>query len=1175
MSEEEQTKPLVCDHFEPQAWRKTVCKNCFQPPDVHATGSGQNGVSDDSRTPEHDRSRSTSSEKLEKSATSSLKSKYEQLELDKYKPKDTPHTLPRTKKASGLALITEKYDELDRLAGKVESPTKGIPPPIAPKTYKKSTDGAGISKSKFGSVENVSSEDGVCDHTLGSKFKFGSMENISLGQDKKKDSASLPAQKSKFGGSVENITVSFKSKTAENDSKDGKHDLLNKLDMFQNEVKAGATSRAGKTVIHNQSDGHVNIINLPAKGQENDIKKIDQKKDSALNNKTQSESKFQKPELKSSSKDMKETGPFKINLKSKSELSSPSTDKGKDQDAKNAKDPLTSSKFNTGKLLENKSDSKKDSKPDFKLGLKSIQKDKDETKLTSVKDKLSKTDDKSASKSNQDLRFKKDLKGKEDSGKTELNRQDTSKSDGIGKVKLNFKDQLKSPESDNSSLSKYKDKMKSQTAELDKKQAPSWKDKLKSSAADNDKKETKLKDQLKSVTSENDKADRNKKPDLKLKVNLRSSEKDDTKTPENKFKDQLKSPTPDKSKNNLKSNLKSPTPDKDSDNKFKIQLKSPAADKQKEPEFKLKTQLKSPEPKSEEKTKSFDFRSDLKKSNDISNKDKEPQKPEIKNKFDLPSLKSNKFNSISNKEQDSKAKSGPTDLKSSEKLSNKFEPKFKLNKSDPKTLTTNEEKDKPGSKKFELPKLKSSKADQVQEEKPNLKSKFEPKSKLNDTTEPKNKFEIPSLKKKAEESEKADSKSADTSNETTEQKSKSEQEIKEKSDEIVSSSKDTEDDFHKSEDKEESRKLESKEKSDLETYTPNALDINKTNFDNVSSDTEAISGDACADEHTREKSPLHVDTQVFTSSRSKAAGVSCLNDNHFGSTDNASGFSNIDFTKSRSPPKDKHSEKVLLQNGDIASEDDDRPKEKEPLDIDSSVKDKNSTKEIEKLKAELSIMAERCQNLEKENEMLQTDLHKKWSSESTLKQQREDVENAIKGLRDQLASMEDKCTHLESENINLMNDLKAKHEINQAKPHTKETDEIDERLTSREKIMEDIIEENEQLKQEINELKVEMEEMYDSFRDQEAEEFREIQKELEYTAKNCRILQFKLRKMERKNDQVEQDKNQFEEKLRKLQNSFQDRDAVSHIRSLEDELRVSVNILLSFYFMTVSKIGFK
>lgn len=87
-----------------------------------------------------------------------------------------------------------------------------------------------------------------------------------------------------------------------------------------------------------------------------------------------------------------------------------------------------------------------------------------------------------------------------------------------------------------------------------------------------------------------------------------------------------------------------------------------------------------------------------------------------------------------------------------------------------------------------------------------------------------------------------------------------------------------------------------------------------------------------------------------------------------------------------------------------------------------------------------------------------------------------------------------------------------------------------------------------------------MDEMYDNFRDQEAEEFRELQRDLEITSKNCRVLQFKLRKAERKSEQVEKDRDQIEEKLKMLQSSFNSEDARSHIESLEEELRMAKEV---------------
>lgn len=76
--------------------------------------------------------------------------------------------------------------------------------------------------------------------------------------------------------------------------------------------------------------------------------------------------------------------------------------------------------------------------------------------------------------------------------------------------------------------------------------------------------------------------------------------------------------------------------------------------------------------------------------------------------------------------------------------------------------------------------------------------------------------------------------------------------------------------------------------------------------------------------------------------------------------------------------------------------------------------------------------------------------------------------------------------------------------------------ELRRRLEEEESKQGDVISQNEQLRQEVRDLQLEMAEMHDQFREEEAIEFRELQKELEGTAKNCRILQFKLRKAERR-----------------------------------------------------------
>lgn len=66
--------------------------------------------------------------------------------------------------------------------------------------------------------------------------------------------------------------------------------------------------------------------------------------------------------------------------------------------------------------------------------------------------------------------------------------------------------------------------------------------------------------------------------------------------------------------------------------------------------------------------------------------------------------------------------------------------------------------------------------------------------------------------------------------------------------------------------------------------------------------------------------------------------------------------------------------------------------------------------------------------------------------------------------------------------------------------------------------------ENDTLQEELQDIRHEMEELQDQFRVDDADEFRQLQSELEIAAKNCRILQFKLRKLEKRNELLETEK---------------------------------------------------
>ncbi|KAM6914966.1 microtubule cross-linking factor 3-like [Xenentodon cancila] len=92
--------------------------------------------------------------------------------------------------------------------------------------------------------------------------------------------------------------------------------------------------------------------------------------------------------------------------------------------------------------------------------------------------------------------------------------------------------------------------------------------------------------------------------------------------------------------------------------------------------------------------------------------------------------------------------------------------------------------------------------------------------------------------------------------------------------------------------------------------------------------------------------------------------------------------------------------------------------------------------------------------------------------------------------------------------------------------------------------MERLLEENDELKCEIEEMRTEMEEMRDTFYEEDTCQLQEMRRELERANKNCRILQYRLRKAERK-------------RLRYAQTGEIDEEL---LRSLEQDLKVAKDV---------------
>ncbi|KAF0295811.1 Protein SOGA3 [Amphibalanus amphitrite] len=93
------------------------------------------------------------------------------------------------------------------------------------------------------------------------------------------------------------------------------------------------------------------------------------------------------------------------------------------------------------------------------------------------------------------------------------------------------------------------------------------------------------------------------------------------------------------------------------------------------------------------------------------------------------------------------------------------------------------------------------------------------------------------------------------------------------------------------------------------------------------------------------------------------------------------------------------------------------------------------------------------------------------------------------------------------------------------------------RLSKAESLAEDLQEENDELRHQITEMENEMEEIQDSFCEDQVEEYQDLKKQLEQANKNGRVIQFKLRKAERSLEESQQEKESLGKQLKEFRES--------------------------------------
>ncbi|XP_050314721.1 restin homolog isoform X2 [Anthonomus grandis grandis] len=225
--------------------------------------------------------------------------------------------------------------------------------------------------------------------------------------------------------------------------------------------------------------------------------------------------------------------------------------------------------------------------------------------------------------------------------------------------------------------------------------------------------------------------------------------------------------------------------------------------------------------------------------------------------------------------------------------------------------------------------------------------------------------------------------------------------------------------------------------------------------------------------------------------------------------------------------------------------------------IDSELKE-----QLDSLKAELETTKTKCDRLEREKSdillrrlaAMETTTSKTTATEVLKLQQKcNEMQQQLEDCRDERRSLTLRVKELEA-------DLDLRPTVQEAQ---KIADELRSKLLAAETVCEELMDENEDMKKELRDMEEQLDEMQDNFREDQAVEYTSIKKELDQTTKNCRILSFKLRKAERKVEQLEAEKVEMDKKMNEISGGAGG--TLTHldrIKQLEQDLKVANEVSL-------------
>ncbi|XP_063870334.1 trichohyalin-like isoform X4 [Scylla paramamosain] len=270
------------------------------------------------------------------------------------------------------------------------------------------------------------------------------------------------------------------------------------------------------------------------------------------------------------------------------------------------------------------------------------------------------------------------------------------------------------------------------------------------------------------------------------------------------------------------------------------------------------------------------------------------------------------------------------------------------------------------------------------------------------------------------------------------------------------------------------------------------------------------------------------------------------------------------------PEKSEKPKNILMLRGEVNGSGTEVKSEDESVDASYVIKLKPK-KEPKRVEIDLQSEVDRLQKELKEKTKQVEEL-----SEKTDTLERENKELLAKkpkfgDLRKQaeLSKVQQKVDELTEEIKSKNKEIKElKKEIDKRplpKDVEKTIEDLRSKLQAAEQLCEELMDETEDYKKEIRTLEDEIEEMQDNFREEQADEYRDLKRELEQTAKNCRVLQFKLKKAERRSESLERDKGEIEDKLKELQVGEGDVDRAEKVKMLEKEVNLAKEVSVKMH----------